>query len=197
MAENKKSFIAYVDWLEIFEQLPDEKAGQLVKHLFRYVSDKNPTTDDVLINAVFAGMKTVLKRDLEKYRNYTEKQSLNGKKGGRPKKTNESQKTQAFLEKPKKADNVNVNVNDTVNDKKKKKEYIPEFSEFKDYAISNQFNTDIKRLEFKYKSWIEAGWVDGKGNKITNWKSKLLNTLPYLINESMKQEGQKPKLAMK
>lgn len=192
MAENKKSFIAYVDWLEIFEQLPDEKAGQLVKHLFRYVSDKNPTTDDVLINAVFAGMKTVLKRDLEKYRNYTEKQSLNGKKGGRPKKTNESQKTQAFLEKPKKADNVNVN--DTVNDKKKKKEYIPEFSEFKDYAISNQFNTDIKRLEFKYKSWIEAGWIDGNGNKITNWKSKLLNTLPYLINQSIKESGQTPKL---
>ena len=46
MAENKKSFIAYVDWKETFCSLPDDKAGQLVKHLFAYVSDENPKTDD-------------------------------------------------------------------------------------------------------------------------------------------------------
>lgn len=59
---------------------------------------------------------------------------------------------------------------------------IPEFSEFKNYALQNQENTDLHKLELKYKSWIESGWIDGKGNKIKNWKSKLLNTLPFLQN---------------
>jgi hypothetical protein len=42
MAEGKKSFIAYADWLETFEELTDEEAGKLVKHLFRYVNDQDP-----------------------------------------------------------------------------------------------------------------------------------------------------------
>lgn len=91
--------------------------------------------------------------------------------------------------------NTYKNVKNNKNEKNIKEIVIPEFSEFKIYALQNQFNTDLHKLELKYKSWIESGWVDGKGNKIKNWKSKLLNTLPYLINENIKQTGQKPKLA--
>jgi len=82
------------------------------------------------------------------------------------------------------------------NEKKEKNNNIPEFSEFKDYALLNQFNTNIKKLEFKYKSWIESGWIDGKGNKIINWKSKLLNTLPYLIDDSIREPGRKIQLSI-
>jgi hypothetical protein len=42
MAENKKAFVAYCDWLESFEELTDEEAGKLAKHLFRYVNDLKP-----------------------------------------------------------------------------------------------------------------------------------------------------------
>ena len=67
MSTEKKSFIAYCDWKETFDALPDEKAGKLIKHIFSYVNDENPSCDDILINAVFAGIKTTLKRDLKKY----------------------------------------------------------------------------------------------------------------------------------
>lgn len=67
MAKGKKSFTAYCDWKETFNSLPDDKAGQLIKHLFAYVNDENPETDDILINAVFAQMKATLKRDLKKW----------------------------------------------------------------------------------------------------------------------------------
>jgi hypothetical protein len=110
MAENKKSFVFYTEWIEIFDSLTNEESGRLIKHIFEYVNDKNPITDDKLINLCFIPIRQSLKRDLKKWENYIEKQKANGKKGGRPK----TQKTQAFLEKPKKADNVNVNVN--VND---------------------------------------------------------------------------------
>lgn len=82
MAENKRSFVAYVDWKETFDALPDEKAGQLVKHLFAYVNDENPKTDDVLINAVFANIKHQLKRDLKKWESLSDQRAEIGRIGG-------------------------------------------------------------------------------------------------------------------
>jgi len=111
MAENKKSFISYCEWQETFEELPDDVAGALIKHIFRYVNDENPETDNLIVKMCFIPIKQTLKRDLKKYECYIGKQRINGAKGGRPKKT---QKTQPLISKPKKADSVNVSVN--VND---------------------------------------------------------------------------------
>ena len=124
MAENKKSFVAYCDWQETFEELSDEEAGKLVKHLFNYVNDKNPETSDKLTRMCFIPIKQSLKRDLKKYEKYVHKQSVNGKKGGRPKNPTLSQKTQPFIEKPKKADSVSVSVNDNVINKQKEKRLL-------------------------------------------------------------------------
>lgn len=35
-------------------------------------------------------------------------------------------------------------------------------------------------LKAKYQQWNENKWVDGNGNKIKNWKTKILNTIQYL-----------------
>jgi hypothetical protein len=114
MAENKKSFVAYCDWQETFEELSDEEAGKLVKHLFNYVNDKNPEASDKLTKMCFIPIKQSLKRDLKKYEVYIEKQSVNGKKGGRPKNPTLSETTQPFLDKPKKADSVSDSVSVSV-----------------------------------------------------------------------------------
>tara|TARA_R110000803_G_scaffold206969_2_gene274595 strand:- start:2259 stop:2687 length:429 start_codon:yes stop_codon:yes gene_type:complete len=58
----------------------------------------------------FIPIKQTLKRDLKKYEVYIGKQRDNGAKGGRPKKT---QITQRLNEEPKKADSVSVNVSDS------------------------------------------------------------------------------------
>ena len=113
MAENKKSFVAYCDWEETFEELSDEEAGKLIKHLFKYVNDKNPETSDKLTKMCFIPIKQSLKRDLKKYEKYIEKQSVNGKKGGRPKNPTLLEITQPLIEEPKKADSVSVSDNVT------------------------------------------------------------------------------------
>ena len=118
MAQNKKSFILYADQKGVFDQLPDELAGKLIKHIFAYVNDENPISDNLIINIAFEPIKQSLKRDLRRWEDYIEKQSLNGKKGGRPPKAKESQETQAFFEKPKKADSVSVSDNDNVKEYK-------------------------------------------------------------------------------
>jgi hypothetical protein len=67
MAENKKSFLLYTDIFHTVSKLPDEKAGQLFKHILAYVNDKNPETDDLIIQISFEPIKQALKRDLRKY----------------------------------------------------------------------------------------------------------------------------------
>lgn len=69
------------------------------------------------------------------------------------------------------------------NDKKENKNTIPEFSEFLAYALEKKPKINQYDLSLKYESWKESGWSinrNGKLQPITNWKSTLLNTLPYL-----------------
>lgn len=108
MAKDKKSFVAYCDWLESFEELTDEEAGRLAKHLFRYVNDLNPEAPDKITKMCFIPIKQSLKRDLVKYEERADRARENGAKGGRPK----TQKTQSVISEPKKPDSVNVSVND-------------------------------------------------------------------------------------
>ena len=81
MAENKKGFILYADQKELFTQLSDELAGKLIKHIFRYVNDEDPITDDVIINIAFTPIKQHLKRDLDKFNETKERRSKAGKIG--------------------------------------------------------------------------------------------------------------------
>ena len=116
MAKDKKSFVLYCDQQGVFNKLPDEIAGKLIKHIFAYVNDENPPCDDLLLSIAFEPIKTQLKRDLRKYEVYIEKQKENGAKGGRPKKEEETQKTQPFFQEPKKADSVSVSVSGSENE---------------------------------------------------------------------------------
>lgn len=175
MAKNKKSFILYCDQQGVFNMLPDEQAGKLIKHIFAYVNDENPESEDLLLTIAFEAIKTQLKRDLKKYESYIDKQKENGKKGGRPKTQpflDETQKTQAFFQKPKKADNVNVNVNESViikeNIKEKPLRFTPPTAdEVKAYMLEQGMDD----LSQKWLAFYEAkGWLIGK-NKMKDWKA--------------------------
>ena len=67
MAENKKSFLLYCDLIHTVNKMPNEKAGELLKHILSYVNDEEPTTDDLIIQLTFEPIKQSLKRDLVKY----------------------------------------------------------------------------------------------------------------------------------
>lgn len=80
MAKDKKGFILYADQSELFNQLTNEKAGELIKHIYAYVNDEKPSTKDLLINLAFTPIKQQLKRDLEKFEQVKVKRSEAGKK---------------------------------------------------------------------------------------------------------------------
>lgn len=69
---------------------------------------------------------------------------------------------------------------------KKKDNNIPSFLDFYEYAktldgFHEQLEKPIKR---KYDSWVANGWKDGNNVEIKIWKSKLINTMPYIVKEN-------------
>ena len=81
MAEDKKGFLMYADQREHFDELTDEEAGKLVKHLFAYVNDEDPIAPDTLTKVSFISIKNQLKRDLEKYEDKRGNNSKAGREG--------------------------------------------------------------------------------------------------------------------
>jgi hypothetical protein len=77
----------------------------------------------------------------------------------------------------------NSNTQSKVEDNKEnknKENNIPEFIEFLSYAIEKEpliCEVDLKR---KFDAWVVNGWKDGNDKKISNWKSKLLNTIKFI-----------------
>ena len=108
--------------------------------------------------------------------------SKNGSKGGRPKKAklNPNESEIKPNENPNESESKGIRKDKIKEDKNK----IPPFIEFRDYALQNKPLANIKDLKLKYDSWVANGWKDGNNKKIINWKSKILNTLPF-IKESI------------
>ena len=65
---------------------------------------------------------------------------------------------------------------------------IPSLNEFIEYAKSLEgYEAELDlNISKKYESWINNGWENTSNRPISNWKSTLKSTLPYLINKSEK-----------
>ncbi len=129
-SKDKKSFVLYNDYEEVFSMLTDEEAGKLIKHILAYVNNKNPSLEDRLLQVTFEPIRLQLGRDAKKYEAICERNAINGAKGGRPPKNPRKPKkpsglienpdnpvgyleTQGNPSEPKKADTDNDNDNDT------------------------------------------------------------------------------------
>jgi len=110
MAEGKKTFIFYSDWINMVRKMPNKDAGELLKHILSYVNDENPTTDNVLVDVVFGHMQPILKSDLLKWEKQLKRFSDMGKKSAENKKSQVQPKLTNV--KPTLTVNDNVNVND-------------------------------------------------------------------------------------
>lgn len=185
MAQGKKSFIAYADWKDIFDELPDEDAGKLIKHIFKYVNDENPETESILIKAVFANIKSTLKRDLDKWEKQLKQRSEAGKASAesRRNKSNEinDRSTTVEIRQRNLTDNVNVNVsvNDIENEKPidtlkniivaEKKEKLPlEDLKFRKLKFSNTLQPFLETYGKDFLNEFYSYWTETVNNKSKN-----------------------------
>ena len=159
MAENKKSFLLYCDLIHTIEQLTDEQAGDLFKHILRYVNDQDPEAESVITKIAFEPIKQQLKRDLQKYEQIRERNSANARKRW------DATASDRIPDDAKNADNDNDNDNDT--DKVIKK-FIPPTKEEINQAFPG-FDAD-RFIDF----YTSKGWVVGK-TKMKDWKAAVRN----------------------
>ena len=100
----KDSFIAYDEWDENTEDLTDEEFGKLMRAVFRYKkTGEKPTFSDRTMKACWKPIKQSLDRTIAAYEAQCERNRENGKKGGRPKKEEETEKPKkanGFFENP-------------------------------------------------------------------------------------------------
>ena len=182
MAENKKGFVLYADQKIIVDELSDAQAGQLFKLIFAYVNDDDPQPKDQLLKLAFAPIKQQLKRDLVKYESKREQWSNAGKESARKRKENKQPLTDV-----KKRSTVS-----TVKDKDKVKAIRkPTRGEFLEFALSKKPNLDKESVLLKFDAWEANDWhtnKDGKEHPIKNWKTTILNTIPFLKIETPKND---------
>jgi hypothetical protein len=152
MAKDKKGFILYADQKAIFEQLPNDKAGELIKFIFSYVNDENPVTDDLIIKLGFTPIQQQLKRDLVKYEETKEKRSEAGKAGANKRWQTIANDSKRINDIAKIADNVNDNVKD--------KEYIDFQSllEVINFSFSRKFEMINEVTQKKFNKLLKDGY---------------------------------------
>lgn len=191
---SKKSFILFIDSLEVLDDLDQAQKAELFDAIRAYHKGDKVLLKG-LMKAVFNPFKNQFDRDLEAWENQRTVNKINGNKGGRPKKPKETEfnpkKPNGFLHNQKNPVTVTVTDNVNVNDTGTKKPALSEFLDYsKDKSIElgypyKQMETSLKA---KYAAWSENKWINGNGKKIKNWKSAILNTLPHIAKDYKKNE---------
>jgi len=205
MATDKKSFILYSDSQGLINQLPDDVAGRLFKHIYSYVNDENPISEELLLNIAFEPIKMQFKRDLKKWEESKDAKSINGKMGNlkrynldlydlvsQNKMTLEEAENVAKSRKASQGDskqsqsvanvavNDNVNVNVNVNDNVIKENInTPLAFSFYSSLIDYGFNKDL------VSEWLKVR----KNKKLTNTKTAFNNFIKEV--EKTKQDKNK------
>ena len=178
----KKSFVLYTDQKEVFDELTDEDAGKLIKHIFAYVNDENPEQTDKLLKIAFLPIKTQLKRDLVVWDEKKQQRAEAGRMGGLAKASKASNASE-ILAKPSTAKqnlanlavnvngNVNVNDNVNVNENVTNKESAKALFSLDDVLIDFEKEKPLKRPYFDRMSEIHS--IDTKTIKeyFTKWKT--------------------------
>jgi hypothetical protein len=208
MASGKKSFLLYCDLIHTVEKMPNEKAGELLKHILRYVNDQNPTTNDLIIELTFEPIKQQLKRDLDKWEEQikpkrSEAGRLGGLKSGEARRSKSKQNEANASNVKQNEANEAVSVNDNVNVIKdiSKTSLIEIEKIFLEKTAYNWTESYAKKEAEKfYNFYASKGWKVGKEkmkslpHAIGGWISR--NDKPETVNAPKEETEREYRLRM-
>ena len=182
MNDKKKSFLLYLDTLEILHKLTDEQAGKLLKAFLAYHSGQDLELDP-LLDLVFFSFQAQFERDGIKYNNIVERNKNNGSKGGRPKNPVEAKEPSGLSgnpSKPKEADSGSDK--DSDKDNKDLVQAEPKRSKFKFSDV------DYQCAEWAYSLVIKVAPASKKPN-FENWANtiRLMRELDKLTHDDISQ----------
>lgn len=198
----KDSFILFTEQKQIIDKLSDEDAGKIIKAIYEYeATGILPKINDVL-DIIIIPFKLALDKTDSKWEETKKKRSEAGKKGmnkrWKKEKTNDNNVITKITNDNNVIDeltNITVSVNDNVNvnvnnkeNIKRKKFIAPTLDEIQRYVDEKKLSVNANAF-FDY--FEEGGWIDSKGNKVKNWKQKLLTWERYSIKSEKDVKNKK------
>lgn len=174
----KKSFILYIDSLNILSDLNTQQAGELFLAIYNYhLSGEMPS--EFWLKIALTPFINQWERDLEKWERIAEVRKENGRKGGLSKsKQMLANANLANQDLANVAVNVNVkgnvkgNGNVTQEKKSIKKEFTPpSLEEVKSWFIENGSTAEAGAKAWQY--YTDGDWIDSKGTPVKNWRQKM------------------------
>lgn len=176
----------FVDYLDAIEPLGDVERGRLFTALLQYARTGAAPQLTGSERFIFPMMRAQLDRDAAELREKSEKNSNNGKKGGRPRKSNETEKSERFSEKrpvfseSEKSKDNRIKTIDKDKDKDKEERVKapargrftpPSIEEVEAYCQDQACDVDAERFVDFYES---KGWKVGS-QPMKDWKAAIRN----------------------
>lgn len=177
--KERKTFILYHSHYDFVLPLSVNQRGDLLTAIFAHERGEPLPKLDKETNMAFIAIRQDLVRNAESYTRKCEINRKNGKKGGRPKKDEEterfSEKPNGFSENPTKPNKtLYKNKNKNKNKNEKKKDSImnisfsaPSVEEVAVYCKEHGYTIDAQMFVDFYTA---KGWMVGK-NKMKDWKA--------------------------
>lgn len=167
----KDVFSLKSSYFDKFQSLTDEQFGSLVRLLFAYQSSREyPDIKDPVVNLAFDVIKPDIDAIIEKNERISERNRLNGSKGGRPRKNATTLPSSDKPDNPKKPTGFSE-LSDNSEDPDADGFVPPTLDQVKEYVKTHNLIVDPERFYYTYAG---AGWVQNNGNPIKDWVALLL-----------------------
>ena len=181
----------YAETLEALSKLPNEDVGILIKHINDWNNGKEIVIENPFHNAFWLMILPDLERNKETYHNIVERNTENGKKGGRPRKNQETQSV--ILGNPKEPKEANYNSNYNYNNNSSNEELLSGIEQPKSSEDDSVVSKGLETLEQTFPERKRAIGID----EINLWnsisqpqKSNLIKMAKvYIRNEEKKENG--------
>ena len=179
----KKSFLIYVDSLDILDELKPSEIANLFLAIKAHHNGE-PFELDSITRVALKPFLIQWERDSERYEKTCNRNKANGLKGGRPPKNPnnpvgflETEKTEKVILKPKKADSDSDSDSDSERERESNKKTIqkkfqpPTIEEVKQWFIENGSTAEAGAKAWQY--YTDGEWIDSKGTPVKNWRQKM------------------------
>ena len=161
--KERKSFLFYYDWANIYEPLDDIRKAKLITATIRYAKDNTDTKfDDLTLKVIFNVIKDTIDRDSARYNERCLKNAENIKKRW-DKKANEYERIQ-----------TNTNYTDIDKDIEKDIDIDKDTDRDNDTSSSFSSKTACVYSEDFLSFWKEYPKKVGKGDAFNKWKKAKL-----------------------
>jgi len=165
----RDSTIIYRSFYEAIKELPKTNQAEVWNAIFEFSLNFNEIELSGLSKTIFTLIKPQLQANISKFLN-----------GNKPKQTKSKTEANDKLEESKTEGNENVNNNANENVNNNANENIPAYEVFLSYGLEKEPSVNTSALKNKYDAWLANDWKNGNDKPIKNWKSALLQTMPYI-----------------